>query len=161
MNKNVIIGIGAGCVFLCIIVTGVGLAIGGTFFTWLTEEPEQVTINVNAPTQTAKGNRIMIPITIQNTSAAPQVLDSIDIPMSYLNGIAIEGSEPEYIDSYPIPFADYHSYTFMREIAPGDTFVVRFFALAVKTGDFSGEIDICIDSGTNCASFYARTVVGN
>ena len=51
------------------------------------------------------------------------------------------------------------SYTFEQEISPGTTLVLQFFGVAVNTGDFSGSVDVCINSGSICTSFAARTVV--
>jgi hypothetical protein len=103
----------------------------------------------------------MFTVTVQNTSSDSQILDSIDISTDYLSGIPIEDSQPKYIEDYPIPLVDYHSFTFQQSIGPGETLVVRFFGFALKTGDFSGPFDVCIGSGSNCSTFTGRTVISN
>jgi hypothetical protein len=159
--KTIISIVGFGCAGLCILGIGVTVVAGGSFLDNLIQEPEEVNIDLNVPIQAQKGNRIMFTVTVQNTSSESQVLDSIDISTDYLSGIPIEESQPGFIDDYPIPLVDYHSFTFQQAIGPGDTLVVRFFGFALKTGDFSGPFDVCVGSGSNCSTFTGRTVVGN
>jgi hypothetical protein len=159
--KTLLSIVGFGCAGLCILGIVIAVFAGGSFIDGLIQEPEEVNIDVNVPLQAQKGNRIMFTVTVQNTSTDSQVLDSIDISTDYLNGIPIEESQPRYIDDFPIPLVDYHSFTFQQTIGPGETLVVRFFGLALKAGDFSGPFDVCIGTGANCSSFTGRTVIGN
>jgi hypothetical protein len=134
---------------------------GSTLFDGFLDEPEDVVIDVNVPLQAQKGNRIMFTVTVQNTSSDSQVLDSIDISTDYLSGVPIEDSQPKYIEDYPIPLVEYHSFTFQQSIGPGETLVVQFFGFALKSGDFSGPFDVCIGTGSNCSTFTGRTVISN
>jgi hypothetical protein len=134
---------------------------GSTLFNGFLDEPEDVVIDVNVPLQAQKGNRIMFTVTVQNTSSDSQVLDSIDISTDYLSGVPIEDSQPKYIEDYPIPLVEYHSFTFQQSIGPGETLVVQFFGFALKSGDFSGPFDVCIGTGSNCSTFTGRTVISN
>lgn len=159
--KTLISIVGFGCAGICLLGIVVAVFAGGTFLDSLIQEPEEVNIDVNVPLQAQKGNRIMFTVTVQNTSTESQILDSIDISTDYLSGIPIEESQPRFIDDYPIPLVEYHSFTFQEMIGPGDTLVVRFFGFALKTGDFSGPFDVCVGSGSNCSTFTGRTVVSN
>lgn len=159
--RNIISIIGFGCAGLCIVGVIVLVFAGGSLVDSFLEEPEQVNIDLNVPLQAQKGNRIMFTVTVENTSTEAQILDSIDISTNYLNGIPVEESEPRFVEDYPIPLVDYHSFTFQQEIGPGETLVVRFFGFALRSGDFSGPFDVCIGSGSNCSTFTGRTVVSN
>ena len=159
--KTLISIIGFGCAGLCVVGIIVLVFAGSTFFDGFLEEPKNVVIDVNVPLQAQKGNRIMFTVSVQNTSAQSQILDSIEISTEDLSGIPIEDSQPRYIEDYPIPLVDYHSYTFQQAIGPGETLVVRFFGYALKTGDFSGPFDVCIGTGSNCSTFTGRTVISH
>ena len=159
--KTIISIVGFGCAGLCILGVVVAVFAGGSFLDSLMEEPQQVNIDVNVPLQAQKGSRVLITVTVQNTSSESQILDSIDISTDYLNGIPIEDTQPRFIEEYPIPLVDYHSFTFQQPIGPGETLVVRFFGFALKSGDFSGPFDVCIGTGANCSTSTARTVISN
>jgi hypothetical protein len=159
--KTLISIIGFGCAGLCIMGVIVLVFAGSTLFNGFLDEPEDVVIDVNVPLQAQKGNRIMFTVTVQNTSSDSQVLDSIDISTDYLSGVPIEDSQPKYIEDYPIPLVEYHSFTFQQSIGPGETLVVQFFGFALKSGDFSGPFDVCIGTGSNCSTFTGRTVISN
>lgn len=159
--KTIISIIGFGCAGLCVMGIIVLVFAGSTFFDSIMSDPEDVVIDVNVPLQAQRGTRIMFTVSVHNTSSQSQILDSIDISTEYLSGIPIEDSQPKYIEDYPIPLVDYHSYTFPQSIGPGETLVVRFYGYALKAGDFSGPFDVCIGTGSNCSTFTGRTVISN
>jgi hypothetical protein len=161
MNKKVNIGRGIGCAVLCIASIIIILIAGGCRLreVFLTE-PENVSISVDAPVQVTKDESVIIEVQVENTAIKPQLLNSIDISSEYLAGIAIIETEPPFVESFLNPPVEIQTYKFMQEISPGTTLVVQFFGVAVKTGDFSGNIDICINSGSICTTtFTIRTVV--
>ena len=159
MNKKVIIGLGIGCAVLCIASIIIVLIAGGVLIKWGLREPENISISVDTPVQVTKDESVIIEVQMENTATESQLLHSIDISSEYLAGIAIKEANPPFVESFLIPLFDIQSYTFEQEISPGTTLVLQFFGVAVKTGDFSGSIDVCINSGGICTSFAARTVV--
>jgi hypothetical protein len=159
MNKKLIIGLGIGCVLFCIGFTIVVAIASGVFFMWGMQEPENVNISVDSPIQVTKGESVIIKVQVENFAAESQILHSIDISNSYLDGIAIKNALPPFVESYPIPYIDMESYTFEQEISSRTTLVVQFFGVAVKTGDYSGEIDVCINTESVCTTFLIRTIV--
>ena len=159
MNKKVIIGLGIGCAVLCVASIIIIVIAGGALIKWGLREPENVSIGVDTPVQVTQDESVTIKVQVENTATEPQLLHSIDISSEYLAGIAVKEAEPPFVESFSIPLVDMQSYTFEQEISPGTTLVVQFFGVAVKTGDFSGNIDVCINSGAICTTFTARTVV--
>lgn len=159
MNRKVIIGIVVGCGTLCIIAAVLALVAGGAFYRWLVQEPENVTMGVDAPVSVIKGEPFTIEVRVENLAAEPQMLDSIDIAEGYLAGIAIRSSDPPFLESYSLPVVDFRSYTLGQSIAAGETLVVRFDAVGLQAGDYAGEIDVCVGSGSACATFVIRTLV--
>lgn len=161
MNKKVIIGLGIGCAVLCIAsIIIILIAGGGRLREFFLREPENVSISVDTPVQVTKDESVIIEVQVENTATKPQLLHSIDISSEYLAGIAMKEAEPPFVESFPNPPVEIQTYRFMQEISPGTTLVVQFFGVAVKTGDFSGNIDVCINSGHICTTtFTIRTVV--
>jgi hypothetical protein len=157
MDRRVIIGIGIGCgaVILCAVAA---LVLGGTWLGSTIKEPTDVEVEVNVPLQVRNGQGFLILVTIRDTSGKAQELDSIDISDTYLDGIAIERTEPPFLESFSI--LGYRSFNFAREIPANGDLIVRFFVVGVRTGDFSGDIDVCINGPGNCLSYPLRSIVG-
>ena len=162
-RRSTLIGLGIGCgigAVSCTFTAIYLLLAGGVFLGWLMQTPEGVGIRVQAPTLVTKGDQVIIFVEVENTSAEPQLLHSIDISAEYLSGIAIQWADPRFTESYQIPMGpDMQSYTFERQIAPGGTLVVQLVGTAVRRGDFAGDIDVCIGSAVLCDSFLTRTIV--
>jgi hypothetical protein len=163
MRKSTTIGLGIGCAvggISCTFTAIYLLIFGGAFLGWLWQTPEEVVIRVHAPTLVTKGDQVIIFVEVENTGTEPQLLHSVDVSSNYLSGIAIQGADPPFTESYKIPMGpDMLSYTFERPIAPGGTTTVQFFGTAVGTGDFSGDIDVCVKSAILCETFLTRTIV--
>ena len=143
-------------VVLCVVAP---LLLVGSCIAWLLEEPENVDITVEAPLTVMKGEPFVIDIQVTNTSEEPQLLHSVDVYDAYLKGIAIEHTEPKYLQAFHVPIDNTQSYEFKQEIPPGGTVTVRFHAVGVKPGDYSAYVDVCINTGTNFLTYPLRTVV--
>jgi F0F1-type ATP synthase membrane subunit c/vacuolar-type H+-ATPase subunit K len=159
VNKKIIVWVGIGCGVVCLALAIIVLISGGLFVNGLLEKPENVDIDTTVPINVIEGESFVIEVRVHNLAEQSQLLDSIDISSDYLAGIAIEKTEPEFIESFQIPLIQYQSYEFKRNIPAGDTQVVRFFAVGLHPADFAGDIDVCINSGSLCSSFIARTVI--
>ncbi len=163
MRKSTLIGLGIGCAIggiSCTFTAIYLLVAGGAFLGWLWQTPEDVAIWVHAPTLVNKGDQVIVFVEVENTSAEPQLLHSIDVSADYLRGIAIQWADPPFTESYKIPMGpDMQSYTFEQQIAPGGTLAVQFIGTAIRKGDFSGNFDVCISSAILCDSFLTRTIV--
>jgi len=131
------------------------------FFKWAMAEPENISIDTNFPIQARQGEELVLEVQIENSADQVQQLYSIDIDSSYLFGIAITEASPPYYESYTIPVVDMETYTFEHDIPAGETLVVQFSGLALKGGDFSGAMDVCINSSNSCSSFSVRTVIAD
>jgi hypothetical protein len=51
------------------------------------------------------------------------------------------------------------SYSFDLVVPTGGELVVTLYVLAVHAGDFSGDIDFCINSAVACVSYPVRTLI--
>ncbi len=145
----------------CILVCLCGGVLLGVFLWDSGQEPTGLGISVDSPVQASLGEDILITVTIENTSDSSKELNSIDIDDSFLEGIVINQVEPIYdeVDSYDLFDYTFTSYYFYRSIRPGETLVVTFYGRSIQAGDFSGDLDVCIDSTSRCKDFLLRTVI--
>jgi hypothetical protein len=154
-KAKVALGCGIGC-----LVVGLLAAVGGAIFLGrVAEGPKDVEVTVTAPPRVARDAEFTIEIHVRNTGSQKRVLDSLDLADEYLAGVAIRSSEPPYKDTLHVPIDNSYSYEFRTPIPPGGAVVVRFRALALKPGDHSGDVDVCVDWGGSCTSHPLRTLV--
>ncbi len=125
----------------------------------ITSGPKDVTVQVNAPLHVTVKQEFVVEIRVQNTAARSQSVHSIDIGDSYLVGVAIQRTEPAFKQSMHVPLVNMQSYEFGAPIAAGGEQVVRFYAVAVKAGDYSATVDVCINGPSVCQSHPIRAVV--
>ena len=157
MNRRVVNTLIVVCVTLCCPCTVISSVSGVAFANAVLAVPEDVGIEVHAPHTVAKGEEFVVEIEVENMAEHAQSLDGVDISMEYLNEIEVQKSEP--------PFADMggslgmQNYYFHKEIPPGDTMVVRFFAISREAGEYPGEVHVCINSPHRCSYFDISTSV--
>lgn len=132
---------------------------GGVFVSWISQEPENVEIFLDAPIQVGEGDEVVIVVEVRNMSNSPQELTSIDIASDYLDGIAIQTTEPNYVNSYRSNYFGFDSqvFEFLEEIPPGETTSVWFFGKALNPGDYAGDLDVYI--GSHFTTKIVRTIV--
>ena len=120
---------------------------------------ENVDVFVDAPAVVQLDDDFEITMKLVNTANKSQKLASIDIADSYLNGIMVIKTAPEYRESMRIPIGNMMSYVYKHSLPPGDTVVFVLYCKAVDTGDFMGDFDFCINSDFNFMSKNVRTIV--
>lgn len=159
MNRKIILGILAGLIVLCTIAS-VAIGLWGTSL-WqrVSEEPEGVSASVEVPSSVVPGESFVIRVSVENLTGETKVLDSVDVGEGYLAGIDILEADPAFSESFPLPFGGVQSYAFGHDIPANQTLIVRLTAQGRTAGEFSGTIDVCVDSGIRCLTFDTRTVV--
>ena len=165
MNKNnkTYIWIAVGCLGLLVCILAV-IVFGFGGLMWIgAQTPENAAVQVNAPINVKVNESIEISVTITNTGAETMKLASIDLSLNYLNGFIVKQASPPFTETYqytvPVSGEKVQTFVFDQSIAPGDTLVVVFNGESVLSGDFSGDVYVCVDSGFNCAVITTRTVV--
>jgi hypothetical protein len=121
--------------------------------------PKDVVVQVNAPLHVTVKQEFVVEVRVQNTAARSQSVHSIDIGDPYLVGVAIQRTEPAFKQSVHVPLVNMQSYEFGHPIAAGGEQVVKFYAVAVKAGDYSATVDVCINGPSVCQSHPIRAVV--
>lgn len=147
-------GIAAGCGCLILVV-----ALGSVAIYKFFDVPTGAAIRVEAPLQATVGEPFTLVVTATNNSDSKMQLVDVDVASSYVQGIAIKASEPQFSDSSHIPIDETVSYSLDLPIPPRGSVTVRFEAVGVSTGDFSGDVDVCINGMASCLSQAVRTVV--
>lgn len=161
-NKT-LIWIAVGCLVVLVCILAVFLfGFGGLM--WLgSQSPENASVRVTAPISASVGEDVEILVTVTNTSDKDMELSSIDFSLNFLNGFTVSKVEPPYteISQYDALGGGetFQTYYFYQTVAPGETLTLVFHAQAVTAGDFSGDVDVCIDSDFNCVTNIPRTVI--
>lgn len=157
-SKWVITGcVAAAAIMFCCVAA----LIGGVYWLGSLSTSDIADITVNAPVSVEHGQAYAITVTVRNISSKEIELNSIDIDKNILKGFIIATVKPSYTDTYEYESSGitYQTYSFQAAIPPGGSLTVTFEGEAALPGDFSGEVDVCIDSVFNCHTGYVRTLV--
>ena len=122
-------------------------------------KPKNFEAEVKLPLNVKKGDEFVIVAKVNNTAAKQQKLVAIDIADTYLEGIAILRTEPNHKEAVHAPIGDYMSYKFDLPVGAGEQKLIKFYAKAVKQGDYSSQIDFCVNSEFDFFSKFIRTIV--
>lgn len=120
--------------------------------------PDGWDVDVDYPTSVAIGDEITIVATVTNNTGEDQILHSIDIGETYLEGVAITDTDPAYSDSFLLDDGTY-THFFIVDVADGESSTVTFTGTALTAGDYQGAFDVCIDDGLTCNFLQVRTVI--
>ncbi len=152
-----------GCASIALVVFCCGIAgLGGLFWMGSLSPSEKAQITVSVPFEVGIGEDFLVTVSIKNISSQNITVDSIDISSNYLQGFIFDRVQPGFIETYEYSTLgddNYQSYSFSHTIAPGETIDFVFTGRAVQSGDFSGELDTCIDLPFNCQADVLRTIV--
>ncbi len=123
------------------------------------EMPSDVELFVEAPAMVQEGQEFTIVVRIKNTASETQTFVDLDIADAYLEGIVIKSTQPAFSDAMHVPIDNTVSYSLGLPVAAGKEVKVTLRAAAVRSGDFSGDFDFCINSEITCLPYPVRTVV--
>jgi len=121
--------------------------------------PSEVSVSLSVPAVVSPGDELEISVEITNSADYPQKIVSIDFSDSYLEGIMLTGSDPASLESSHVPLINIVSYDFGFEIGPNKSKAIVFKAIALEAGDYSGDLDVCINNDVSCIYGHARSVV--
>lgn len=156
MNRRIVLG--------CLVGLLVGVcaaSVAGYFFIRNFEvyEPEDVAITVSAPASAPPGEPFALDVRVENEALDSQLLDSIDISQTYLDGFTVQGAEPAFSDQFRIPVVGYQSFTYGVSIPGNGAQLVTLELVGDVEGTFAGEVDVCINDGATCQTFAVETAV--
>ena len=163
MSKKRITGVSGGCLIVCLVLAA-GAVFGGRYlFRSAAGEPATIDIQITAPSQVPVDEpfQILIRIIDIEPGGEAQLLHSIDISDSYLEGFELVETEPAFTNSFGIPFVNFQSYVFEQTIPQSGVTAVGFTMVGKEEGVYQGEIDVCIESGSLCKLTLIETTVGD
>jgi hypothetical protein len=148
--KRVIIG--------CLGATALLVAVG-TFTLWflLVRELPVLDTTLSLPSEVAMGSTVSMVITASNPHKEPVTLDSVDMDDSFLSGFQVVGIAPEPTDTMHVPLVNQRSWSFEKQVAPGESISVSFELKPVMEGHFSGDVDVC-NPNQDFTTLYADVV---
>ncbi len=129
---------------------------------WIAEKnetPTHIELSLEAPLVVQEGHDFEIRARVRNTAPETQTLVDLDFPEAYLKGVAIQATQPGFSSGTAHPKDELYSYTFNLPIEPGAELEILLHAYAVAPGDYSGELDFCINSETTFLSYPIRTII--
>jgi hypothetical protein len=147
--------LGVGCLVL-VIAVGVAIILG---LRWLSAGPEDIQVQVAVPVRVEEGQTFELKATVTNNASHVRKLVDVDIADEYLAGLAVQSATPTFESSLHVPIDNSLSHTFNLDIPPNSEADVTFTLYAARAGDFSGDVDFCIDSQVQCVTQVVRTVV--
>ncbi len=122
--------------------------------------PSDVTIRIaDAPVEVRQGQRFSFTCTVTNTAEKDQELVSLDVADEYLAGIVVVSTDPAFREATHIPLDNTMSYSYNIPLAKGKPVSVQFNCYAARPGDFSGEVDFCINNDSSFLTYPIRTIV--
>lgn len=130
------------------------LACGGAL-----DDTDDFSAVVDAPALVQKGQPFTVTVTISNSAAEPQVLESLDIADEWLAGVTIQSSSPPYGEAMHVPIDGTWSYSYQETIPAGGSVAVTLQATGVQTGSFRGEVDVCVGGMARFRSYPLVTTV--
>ncbi|MCK6540429.1 MAG: hypothetical protein L6Q26_10255 [Anaerolineales bacterium] len=161
-NKT-LIWIAAGCLALVVCILAV-ILFGFSGLYWLgSQTAEEVTVLMDIPVEIRAGSNVILNLTVKNVSDKNVELVGIDFSMNYLDGIVLENTIPPYTQTYQYDSLGggetFQTYTFNQPLASGEVLTIIFNGKAIRSGDFSGSVAVCVNSIFNCVTNVARTIV--
>jgi hypothetical protein len=116
-------------------------------------------VSIDSPVSASLGQEFSVVCTVVNRAAKPQKLVSLDVADGFLKGIVIHSAEPAFTEAIHVPIVNVVSYSFGRTLASAETFKVAFRCYAAKAGDWSGEVDFCVNTGASSLTYPLRIIV--
>lgn len=147
--------IGCGITGLAVVIA---LVAGGAWF-YNAVTVRHIEASISAPLSVALDEPFDITVHIKNTASVSQSLVDLDVAQGYLSGVAIRSASPPYKESTGLPLNGGTSLTFKHSIPANGELVVVLHAVGVQEGDFSGDIDLCINSSFGFVTHQVRTMV--
>ncbi|QQR55220.1 hypothetical protein IPG41_01510 [Candidatus Peregrinibacteria bacterium] len=121
--------------------------------------PEDVTVTIDAPSRVQVGETFDIVLKVTNESTESQTLTSIDVGLDYLEGILMEESVPAYVESWEFDFFGFMSFDYKKNLPLGESLEISFLMDPITPGDYSGALDVCVNTEMACIYNTVRTVV--
>lgn len=119
--------------------------------------PENIYVTKEYPNEVRVDDRFNIELTVSNKNLSIHELRSIDFDNVFLDWIIITKVSESIIEEYDAFW--YHVYEFKKNIEKESDLKIIFEAKAIKSWDYSWDLDFCIDWDTSCIFNSIRIIV--
>jgi len=119
--------------------------------------PDNVSMAKDVPVEVDSGEIFNFTVSVNNEDLEAHELRSIDIGHTFLEGILVIKTEPGTKEEYDA--GEWHIFEFKKNMPAESETQVVFTAKALKSGDFSGDLDVCVDGDASCLSNSIRIIV--
>jgi hypothetical protein len=151
-RKIIVWGCGSALVLMALI------AIAGVLFvSHVMKDTPGVSVHVVAPTEVFVDDTFDLEVMVVNDRKKSLKVDDIDLDDEYLAGFLVVSTEPKHKTTVHVPIDNSQSFTFNRELQPGQTNRFVFKLRAIKAGVFRGDVDVT--EGLRFVTELAQTVV--
>lgn len=113
-------------------------------------EVKNIDATVMEPGTVTSGEQFTFGVTVTNEDTENRSIRSIDISRSFLDGMQVVAVQPTPDREYYVDALDQDIFELNVDVAPGQTQIVNFDAVAGDAGSYEGDLDICIDSDVAC-----------
>lgn len=118
---------------------------------------KNISISKEIPSNVTSGKEFNFTIIVNNDDTEKHELRSIDISNKFLKGIMILKTNYDIKEEYDTFWQ--HIFEFKKDIPIKSEIQIVFTAKAIRSGDFSGDLDICIDGDSSCLFNSIRIIV--
>ncbi len=115
-----------------------------------TDFSQLVDFSYDSPETAMVGEPFDVSVTLTNVDSEVHTLLDLEVGDTFLETISLQGTDPEYSDSYHLPVWDLMFYNYFTEIPVGESFDVVMTFVPTEVGEFSGQFNACVDSEGNC-----------
>ena len=151
-RKIIVWGCGSALVLLALIAIAVGLLLNHVM-----KDAQGVSVHVAVPTEVYVDDTFDLEVTVVNDRKKNLKVDDIDLDDEYLAGFLVVSTEPKHKSTAHVPIDNSQSFTFNRELRPGQTNRFVFKLRAIKAGVFRGDVDVA--EGLQFVTELAQTIV--
>lgn len=121
------------------------------------ETLELIGISKEIPTEVTSGDTFEFTVSVNNTDTITHELRSIDISNTFLDGVLVTETNFPVKEEYNV--IEQQIYEFQKDIPATTVTDITFTAKALEPGDYSGDLDICIDGDASCLFNSIRIIV--
>lgn len=116
-------------------------------------------MTVDAPKSVELGDAFDVIVEVTNATEENQLLTSIDLDTDFLQYADLNYTTPGYSEEWDMSYIGLFSYDYYTEMVPGDSVEIIFNMTATQTGDASGDLDVCINTESDCMFGSVSTLI--
>jgi hypothetical protein len=147
------VGVGTGCAVLVLLIAAVFWASIGLIFG--ARVPTGLQASAQVPPKATVGTATTLTLTVKNAGTTPVMVTSISAPPDVLSRLTLSSPKPPPRSPSPPVFGT-QMWTYEQQVAPGETWTVKFNAIPQRAGPLEGRLRLQIGLATEGVPFKLR-----